>query len=219
MASKLKLTVGVCFVTFVTLLYFVTPGESQEGEDVLKDQRGIDQAVCSQGEDKILTVQYDFMNGPVLCGQDVPLGLFHSRPPSVKYEHAEKGSRYLLAMVDPDAPSAKNPQMKYWRHWLVTFISGDDLQKGIRSKDWGSTGFGNILTTYEPPTPPPGSGRHRYQFLLFLEPPTHPIILTQEQQKHRGKFDLQAFLLEMKFETLVAATEFVTENAGDRDEL
>ncbi|XP_066275349.1 protein D2-like [Branchiostoma lanceolatum] len=202
MASKLKLTVGVCFVTFVTLLYFVTPGE-----DVLKDQRGIDQAVCSQGEDKILTVQYDFMNGPVLCGQDVPLGLFHSRPPSVKYEHAEKGSRYLLAMVDPDAPSAKNPQMKYWRHWLVTFISGDDLQKGIQSKDWGSTGFGNILTSYADPTPPGRSGPHRYQFFLYRLQPGQDKTLNSNG---RGQFDLPAFAADL--EGPVAATEFTAEN-------
>eukprot|EP00058_Branchiostoma_floridae_P018357 XP_002603846.1 hypothetical protein BRAFLDRAFT_101348 [Branchiostoma floridae] len=208
MESKLTLTVCVCLVT-LALFYLIAPGESQAGKEVLRDQQGIDQFVCTRD----LKIEYDFkfMNGPIQCGQDqepIPLGWFHERPPRVKYEKAEKDARYLLVMVDPDAPSAKNPEMAYWRHWLVTYISGEDLQKGIPSQDWSSVG--RTLTS---------SGRHRYQFLLFLEPPTHPIILTQEQQKHRGKFDLKAFLQEMKFEDPVAATEFVTENAGDRDEL
>ncbi|XP_078588465.1 phosphatidylethanolamine-binding protein 4-like isoform X1 [Branchiostoma floridae x Branchiostoma japonicum] len=215
MESKLTLTVCVCLVT-LALFYLIAPGESQAGKEVLRDQQGIDQFVCTRD----LKIQYDFMNGPIQCDQNqepIPLGRFHERPPRVKYEKAKKDARYLLVMVDPDAPSAKNPEMAYWRHWLVTYILGEDLQKGIQSQDWSSVG--RTLTTYAPPTPPPGSGRHRYRFLLFLEPPTHPIILTQEQQKHRGKFDLKAFLQEMKFGDPVAATEFVTENAGDRDEL
>lgn len=29
---------------------------------------------------------------------------------------------YVLAMVDPDAPSRKTPTAAYWRHWLVVDI-------------------------------------------------------------------------------------------------
>ncbi|XP_035673262.1 uncharacterized protein LOC118413817 isoform X3 [Branchiostoma floridae] len=133
-----KLTVCVCLVT-LALFYLIAPGESQAGKEVLRDQQGIDQFVCTRD----LKIEYDFMNGPIQCGQDqepIPLGWFHERPPRVKYEKAEKDARYLLVMVDPDAPSAKNPEMAYWRHWLVTYISGEDLQKGIPSQDWSSVG-------------------------------------------------------------------------------
>lgn len=30
--------------------------------------------------------------------------------------------QYLLVMVDPDAPSAKEPTYRYWRHWVVAGI-------------------------------------------------------------------------------------------------
>ncbi|XP_037064314.1 phosphatidylethanolamine-binding protein 4 isoform X2 [Peromyscus leucopus] len=42
--------------------------------------------------------------------------------PKVKYPAALAGSYYVLVMVDPDAPSRADPQMRYWRHWLVANI-------------------------------------------------------------------------------------------------
>lgn len=36
--------------------------------------------------------------------------------------HVLQGSYYVLVMVDPDAPSRADPQMRYWRHWLVANI-------------------------------------------------------------------------------------------------
>ncbi|XP_035673261.1 phosphatidylethanolamine-binding protein 4-like isoform X2 [Branchiostoma floridae] len=198
-----KLTVCVCLVT-LALFYLIAPGESQAGKEVLRDQQGIDQFVCTRD----LKIEYDFMNGPIQCGQDqepIPLGWFHERPPRVKYEKAEKDARYLLVMVDPDAPSAKNPEMAYWRHWLVTYISGEDLQKGIPSQDWSSVG--RTLTSYKPPTPPKGSGLHHYQFFLYRLQPGQDKTLNSDS---RGKFDLPAFAADLG--PLVAATEFKTEN-------
>ncbi|XP_019626430.1 PREDICTED: phosphatidylethanolamine-binding protein 4-like isoform X1 [Branchiostoma belcheri] len=207
---KSKLFLNFCLAT-LALFCVVTPGQSVE----------LVELKCGKGNEKVLSVRYDFMNGNIRCSDDekVPLSLFRpgGLPPIVKYKEAKEGTRYLLLMVDPDAPSAKNPVMRYWLHWVVTQIQGEDLKRGIESQDWGS--IGRTLMTYAPPTPPPGSGSRRYQFFLFEEPPTHPIILTPEQQKHRGKFDLKAFLKDMKFGDPEAATYFVTENAGDRDEL
>lgn len=34
-----------------------------------------------------------------------------------------QGAQYLLVMVDPDAPSRRDPRMKYWRHWVVSNIT------------------------------------------------------------------------------------------------
>lgn len=34
-----------------------------------------------------------------------------------------QGAKYLLVMVDPDAPSRTDPRMKYWRHWVVSNIT------------------------------------------------------------------------------------------------
>uniref|UniRef100_A0A8B9SBV4 Phosphatidylethanolamine binding protein 4 n=1 Tax=Apteryx owenii TaxID=8824 RepID=A0A8B9SBV4_APTOW len=39
--------------------------------------------------------------------------------PRVRYPRADK---YVLVMVDPDAPSRADPRNRFWRHWLVTDI-------------------------------------------------------------------------------------------------
>ncbi|XP_009882445.1 PREDICTED: phosphatidylethanolamine-binding protein 4 [Charadrius vociferus] len=42
--------------------------------------------------------------------------------PRVRYPQAEKSKKYVLMLVDPDAPSRANPRNRFWRHWLVTDI-------------------------------------------------------------------------------------------------
>lgn len=33
-----------------------------------------------------------------------------------------QSKKYVLVLVDPDAPSRANPRNRFWRHWLVTDI-------------------------------------------------------------------------------------------------
>ncbi|KAF4352142.1 hypothetical protein CsatB_008273 [Cannabis sativa] len=63
---------------------------------------------------------------------------------------------YTLVMVDPDAPSPSDPNLKEYLHWLVTDIPG-------------STGpsFGQEVMCYE--SPRPTVGIHRYVFVLFRQ--------------------------------------------------
>ncbi|XP_026718942.1 phosphatidylethanolamine-binding protein 4 isoform X2 [Athene cunicularia] len=42
--------------------------------------------------------------------------------PRVRYPQADKSKKYVLVLVDPDAPSRANPRNRFWRHWLVTDI-------------------------------------------------------------------------------------------------
>ncbi|KAL9983780.1 hypothetical protein ACROYT_G006008 [Oculina patagonica] len=62
-------------------------------------------------------------------------------------------------MVDPDAPSKDNAKCRSWLHWIVGNIKGDDLEEGNNS--------GDTFTDYNPPTPPEGSGPHRYFLFVF----------------------------------------------------
>ncbi|KAK9395237.1 phosphatidylethanolamine-binding protein 4-like [Crotalus adamanteus] len=43
--------------------------------------------------------------------------------PEVRYQQADMNKKYVLIMVDPDAPSRSNPKYRFWRHWAVTDIS------------------------------------------------------------------------------------------------
>ncbi|XP_009317831.1 PREDICTED: phosphatidylethanolamine-binding protein 4 [Pygoscelis adeliae] len=44
--------------------------------------------------------------------------------PRVRYPRAEKSKKYVLVLVDPDAPSRANPRNRFWRHWLGPDIPG-----------------------------------------------------------------------------------------------
>ncbi|XP_023620101.1 phosphatidylethanolamine-binding protein 4 [Myotis lucifugus] len=89
-----------------------------------------------------------------------------------------QSATYILIMVDPDAPSRSSPQARFWRHWLVTNIKGADLKKGEIK--------GQELSAYQPPTPPPLSGFHRYQFSVYQQE-GKAISLLPEESAGRGK--------------------------------
>ncbi|KAM9175179.1 phosphatidylethanolamine-binding protein 4 isoform 1-T1 [Mergus octosetaceus] len=42
--------------------------------------------------------------------------------PRVRYPRADKSKKYVLVLVDPDAPSRANPRNRFWRHWLLADV-------------------------------------------------------------------------------------------------
>ncbi|KAJ7063858.1 PEBP-like protein [Mycena amicta] len=74
-------------------------------------------------------------------------------------------TKYTLAMLDPDAPSAAQPTSRHFRHWVITGL--------IPSNDLVAPAVQTALSAnaYRPPGPVKGSGLHRYTFVLFREPP------------------------------------------------
>ncbi|KEH25617.1 putative phosphatidylethanolamine-binding protein [Medicago truncatula] len=63
---------------------------------------------------------------------------------------------YTLIMVDPDAPSPSNPNLREYLHWLVTDIPATT----------GPT-FGHEVVPYE--SPRPSMGIHRIVFVIFRQ--------------------------------------------------
>jgi large subunit ribosomal protein L35 len=63
---------------------------------------------------------------------------------------------YTLMMIDPDAPSRKNPIKKFWLHWLK--INMDF--KGNNSEE---------IVSYHPPTPPINTDYHRYYICILKQ--------------------------------------------------
>lgn len=68
---------------------------------------------------------------------------------------------------DPDAPSRAQPTSREFRHWLKVNIPGSHLDKG------------ETIFEYYSPTPPQGTGLHRYTFFIF------------KQLKGKTNFDLR----------------------------
>uniref|UniRef100_A0A3B3VN06 Phosphatidylethanolamine-binding protein 4-like n=1 Tax=Poecilia latipinna TaxID=48699 RepID=A0A3B3VN06_9TELE len=98
------------------------------------------------------------------------------KAPQIYFSGAEKKKMYVLVMVDPDAPR-RSQHSAYWRHWLLVNIEGYSLAEGKM--------HGMTLGDYNPPTPPQKTGFHRYQFMLFEQPPHTKISLT-EKESSRG---------------------------------
>uniref|UniRef100_A0A7N0VLN8 Flowering locus T n=1 Tax=Kalanchoe fedtschenkoi TaxID=63787 RepID=A0A7N0VLN8_KALFE len=63
---------------------------------------------------------------------------------------------YTLVMVDPDAPSPSDPNLREYLHWLVTDIPATT-----------GASFGQEIVCYE--SPRPTAGIHRFVFVLFRQ--------------------------------------------------
>lgn len=128
------------------------------------------------------------------------------KAPQIYFSRAQQ-KKYVLVMVDPDAPNRSKPTSAYWRHWLVVNIQGKALKKGKI--------LGKTLTDYHPPTPPQNYGFHRYQFMLFEQPADAPVSLTEQEKSSRGKWDFHAFVKRFHLGEPVAAVQFLTQNYKD----
>lgn len=74
---------------------------------------------------------------------------------------------FTLLMIDPDAPSRKNPSLSEILHWMRVNILGTPLENC--SKSLSDLGGSQTITSYLPPNPPEGSKVHRYFLLLFRQ--------------------------------------------------
>jgi phosphatidylethanolamine-binding protein (PEBP) family uncharacterized protein len=99
--------------------------------------------------------------------------------PKVTYSDAAADHLYSLLMVDPDAPSRENPVKRSWLHWLVVNIKGHDIATG------------ETKVSFNPSTPPPDSGFHRYVFLVFRQTGK---LSNVQKFSNRGGFDAVDFV-------------------------
>merc|ERR1711915_965492 len=112
-------------VAFIVALVKLSDA-SELSEKFTKD--GINPDVVNVNPSHLLRVQYK--DHEVTLGNTIPVPQAATRP-LVQLESAVSGKLYTLAMVDPDAPSRKNPSAAQWNHWLTTNIkalkAGGDL--------------------------------------------------------------------------------------------
>lgn len=104
-----------------------------------------------------------------------------------------ENDRFILMMIDPDAPSSKDNSMSEYCHWLVTEIEVNFLENiniedtycvtNVYSVNYNS---GNTILEYMGPDPPPNTGFHRYIFLLFKQ--NQDVKLVQNEMKFRERW-------------------------------
>lgn len=76
--------------------------------------------------------------------------------PTVEWE-AVPNQLYTLLLVDPDAPSRRDPKSRSFKHWAVINILGSDVSSG------------DEITAYIGAGPPKDTGFHRYVFLVYKQ--------------------------------------------------
>lgn len=120
--------------------------------------------------------------------------------PSVTWA-AKDQEYYLLAMIDPDAPSREDPKFREWHHWLVGNILGSNLAKG------------EVLSDYIGSGPPKGTGLHRYVFLVYKQPEKLNFSkvnkLPNNSGEKRGKFSIAKFAQQFKLGSPIAGNFYV----------
>lgn len=106
--------------------------------------------------------------------------------PQIKFDTPQNEYRTIL-MVDPDAPSRDNPVNAHWLHLLII-------------------NNGEIVAKYHPPSPPKGTGLHRYIFYLLKQ----KNILDKDKLNlkkiggkiDRKKFDINKFISDNELEII-----------------
>ena len=131
------------------------------------------------------------------CGKTVLLQRFEKKPRIgiSALGEAFRNKKLTLIMIDPDAPSKTNPKCRSWLHWMVTNIKGGD----------GSTGNENV--EFNAPTPPKGSGLHRYIFLLFEQSENLSVV----GQSNRCGFHVGKFVKNNNLKGPIALNMFRTQ--------
>ncbi len=99
--------------------------------------------------------------------------------PPLAWSDPPNGTQALaLICDDPDAPSPKNPRPNPWVHWVLFNIpvTVNELPEGVErtlevteldAARQGISSWPDDNVGYRGPSPPPGSGQHRYFFKLY----------------------------------------------------
>ncbi|KAK7304307.1 hypothetical protein VNO77_45175 [Canavalia gladiata] len=102
-----------------------------------------------------LRVIYNYNKEVINSGELKPSQIINH--PRVDIGGDDLRTLYTLVMVDPDAPSPSDPNMREYLHWMVTNIPATT-----------GASFGHEIVNYE--SPRPTSGIHRIIFVLFRQP-------------------------------------------------
>ncbi|KIP01659.1 hypothetical protein PHLGIDRAFT_123158 [Phlebiopsis gigantea 11061_1 CR5-6] len=101
------------------------------------------------------------------AGEQLPRNATVGPPHFAVHGAIERSQKFVVATVDPDAPTPQDPTEAQIRHFLAgNFVPGVNIGNG----DESLVNETAPLSGWLQPTPPAGSPAHRYVFLLFHQP-------------------------------------------------
>ncbi|XP_073954994.1 protein D2-like [Choristoneura fumiferana] len=155
-----------------------------------------------EGCDRLTGLNVTSVGGTIVndhnCDVLLPKQVFFEEP-LFQYALADAKKFYTLLMIDPDAP----PQLdgEFFLHMLKSNIPGLSLSAKEISKTMGID-----YRPYKPPTPPHGTGAHRYISLLYEQADGNNFLPAVPQS--RSRFELADWLRGKNLCGPVASTLF-----------
>lgn len=127
---------------------------------------------------------------------------------------ANYNGQYLILMLDPDASTPEQPDLRFFLHWLapnVTQTQGADGQRKLVPPS-NATGAGlTDFVSYRAPAPGVTSSAHRYILYAFEQPDSFAVPAAFEGLaggQNRSNFNLTSFMAEADLERPLAAEYF-----------
>lgn len=159
---------------------------------------GVVPDVIPQAPPKVLNATYG--DTAVSLGNTIGVSVAKTQP-TLNFTEGADGP-YTLLMLDPDAPNRESHIYRHWMHWMVLNVQCVQSLQG-----------GDVVYAYNGPGPPPGSGPHRYVFLLFPQNGT-TIPTSSVHVGTRKGFDLNEFRNNMRLPPPVAGNFFLAQNTS-----
>ncbi|KAI9000865.1 phosphatidylethanolamine-binding protein [Trametes punicea] len=114
---------------------------------------------------------------------------------------------FVLAMVDPDAPTPQNPTEAQIRHLLAPGLQAN----GSLPSAAALVNNTPAISDYLRPTPPAGSDPHRYTLLLFVQPSNFSsVALNFLNTSTPANFNITLFAQEVGLGSPIAGNFFLT---------
>ncbi|XP_060594088.1 protein D3-like isoform X2 [Ruditapes philippinarum] len=155
------------------------------------------QNVCKSREDLLLKVSFD--GEQLVCGKPSTKEKTSVKP-TVELKHADKNAQYTVLMLDPDAPSHSLEGLNFYLHWAN--INDIVFQNHQKAK------AGSTLMNYMGPSPPKGTGAHRYQMIVFESTEQNGNIELDRDITDRKHFKLYDFVKKNNLCNIVGLFEF-----------
>lgn len=205
--STMKLLLPVLFlcVSLCSTSHADLPGAQKPAPDNTEEPNpfissGVVPDVIPQAPLKVLNVTYG--DTTVSLGNTIGLDVVKTQP-NIKFAEGADAP-YTLLMLDPDSPGRGIPIYRHWMYWMVLNVQSVESLQG-----------GDVVYAYNGPGPPPGSGPHRYVFLLFPQNGT-TIPTSSVHVGERKSFNLTEFRNNVSLPLPVAGNFFLAENVSNK---
>lgn len=114
----------------------------------------------------LITVSYG-KDKEVTLGNTLKVSETQEKPEiNITLSESEPEDTFTLVLTDPDAPTRGDKKWSEYCHYIASGIKPKTSGGEVIPVDYSSA---TELISYQGPAPPPGTGKHRYVFLLLKE--------------------------------------------------